>query len=394
MEYPDDNREKNTGPDTGAGGKKHRGAEEGAGTGKKDGILCVVFILLLAGGFLLCLFLPKDRYSESERRMLTPMPVLSAESVWSGWFMSGFEDYAADAFPFRDAFRGIKAAAARNVFFRQDNNGIYEADGFLAAMEYPMDRDSLVRAVERFRLVCGKYLTDENKVYLCVIPDKNCFLAEESGHLSMDYADFEKQMADLADFAEYIPVSDLLERDDYYRTDTHWRQERILDVADRLARAMGTELVQDYEIRTLEQDFYGVYHGQAALPLAPDRLQYVVGEDILACEVYDWQNGKEIAVYDMEKAAGRDPYEMFLSGSLSLLTVKNPHARTDKKLVLFRDSFGSSIAPLLAGGYAQITLVDIRYIHPEQLGQFVDFENCDVLFLYSTLVLNHSGTLK
>ena len=74
--------------------------------------------------------------------------------------------------------------------------------------------------------------------------------------------------------------------------------------------------------------------------------------------------------------------------------MKNPHARTDKKLVLFRDSFGSSIAPLLAGGYAQITLVDIRYIHPEQLGQFVDFENCDVLFLYSTLVLNHSGTLK
>ena len=38
MEYPDDNREKNTGPDTGAGGKKHRGAEEGEGTGKKDGI--------------------------------------------------------------------------------------------------------------------------------------------------------------------------------------------------------------------------------------------------------------------------------------------------------------------------------------------------------------------
>ena len=308
--------------------------------------------------------------------------------------MSGFEDYAADAFPFRDVFREMKALSARNVFFRRDNNGIYESEGFLAAMEYPMDRDSLVRAAERFRLVCGKYLTDENKVYLSVIPDKNCFLAGESGHLSMDYADFEKQMADLADFAEYIPVSDLLERDDYYRTDTHWRQERIADVADRLARAMGTELTQDYEIRTLEQDFYGVYHGQAALPLAPDRLRYVVGEDISACEVYDWQNGKEIPVYDMEKAAGRDPYEMFLSGSLSLLTVTNPNARTDKKLVLFRDSFGSSIAPLLAGGYAQITLVDIRYIHPEQLGRFVDFGNSDVLFLYSTLVLNHSGTLK
>ena len=36
-------------------------------------------------------------------------------------------------------------------------------------------------------------------------------------------------MANLADFAEYISISDLLERDDYYKTDTHWRQEKITD---------------------------------------------------------------------------------------------------------------------------------------------------------------------
>ena len=85
---------------------------------------------------------------------------------------------------------------------------------------------------------------------------------------------------------------------------------------------------------------------------------------------------------------------MFLSGSLSLITIKNPNAQTDRKLVMFRDSFGSSIAPLLTSGYAQIDLVDIRYIHPDLLWQFVDFEGCDVLFLYSTLVLNNSDTIK
>ena len=85
---------------------------------------------------------------------------------------------------------------------------------------------------------------------------------------------------------------------------------------------------------------------------------------------------------------------MFLSGPISLVTIENPGARTDKKLVIFRDSFGSSIAPLLTGGYAEITLADIRYIHPDLLEQFVDFEGCDVLFLYSTLVLNHSETIK
>ena len=85
---------------------------------------------------------------------------------------------------------------------------------------------------------------------------------------------------------------------------------------------------------------------------------------------------------------------MFLSGSLSLITIENPNATTDKELVIFRDSFGSSIAPLLVEGYAKVTLVDIRYIASDLVGRFVDFENQDVLFLYSTLVLNNSVTLK
>lgn len=361
---------------------------------KKNTVVCILFALLLSGGFVLCLFLPKPVYSDSERRGLSPMPKLSADSVWSGRYMSDFEDYAADAFPFRDTFRSIKALTAGGIFYRQDNNGIYVSDGYIAAMEYPVNEDSMNRAVERFCYICEKYLTDENKVYLSVIPDKNCFLAKESGHLSIDYAEFERKMAKKADFAVYIPVSDLLEKEDYYKTDTHWRQEKIADVADRLAQSMNTALVQDYETHTLTEDFYGVYYGQAALPLMPDTLQYMTGEAIENCMVYDWQNGVEISVYDMEKALGRDPYEMFLSGSLSLITVENKNAGTDKELVLFRDSFGSSIAPLLVSGYSKITLVDIRYIHPDLLGQFIDFSGCDVLFLYSTLVLNHSETIK
>ena len=91
---------------------------------------------------------------------------------------------------------------------------------------------------------------------------------------------------------------------------------------------------------------------------------------------------------------GRDPYEMFLAGPKSLLTVKNTRAATDRRLIIFRDSFGSSIAPLLFEGYAEIALIDIRYLSSEMLRNFVEFDNCDVLFLYSTLVLNNSETLK
>ena len=54
----------------------------------------------------------------------------------------------------------------------------------------------------------------------------------------------------------------------------------------------------------------------------------------------------------------------------------------------------SALAPLLVSGYAKVTLVDIRYIQSAMLGQFLSIDDQDVLFLYSTLVLNSSSGLR
>ena len=76
------------------------------------------------------------------------------------------------------------------------------------------------------------------------------------------------------------------------------------------------------------------------------------------------------------------------------MTIENPHSENKRELVVFRDSFGSSIAPLLAQGYFRVTLIDIRYLHPDMLPRIIEFKNQDILFIYSTLVLNNSETIK
>lgn len=371
---------------------------------RKNIITFTLFGAFFAAAFLACVFLPKKTYSHSERRPLAAMPEFSVKTVANGHFMSGFERYSQDTFPLRDQFRTLKALTATDLFLKKDNNGIYEADGYAAAMEYPMDETSLEHAASRFRYVYDTCLDETNRVFFSVIPDKNRYLAEESGHLSMDYALFEQKMAQLVDFAQYISISDLLEKEDYYKTDTHWRQEKITDVAQRLldemspshspAAASGSHTDADCRPVTATENFSGVYAGQSALPLKPEPLIYLTNDMLEGCSVYDWQNSREIPVYDTDRANGKDPYELFLSGSLSLITIDNPNASSDRELVLFRDSFGSSIAPLLVKDYARITLADIRYIQPAYLTKLVDFEGCDVLFLYSTLVLNNSDTLK
>ena len=202
---------------------------------------------------------------------------------------------------------------------------------------------------------------------------------------------------------EFIDIRSFLSIEDYYKTDTHWRQEKILDVAREIAAKMGVTLTAEYEEKLLDNPFYGVYYGQSALPLPADEMRYLTNDILENCIVFDHTSGKEMSVYDMEKAFGKDPYEMFLGGSLSLITIDNPNATTDKELIIFRDSFGSSIAPLLAEGYAKVTIVDVRYILSNILGNLtdirtgekvLDFKNADVLFLYSTLVLNNSSTIK
>ena len=42
--------------------------------------------------------------------------------------------------------------------------------------------------------------------------------------------------------------------------------------------------------------------------------------------VYNYQEDKAMPMYDLDKVKGKDPYEMFLGGPLSLVTIENPNA--------------------------------------------------------------------
>lgn len=343
----------------------------------------------------LCWLKPAHTYSVTERRKLAQMPKLSAKTVKDVAFMTKFEEYALDQFPFRESFRRMKAWVSDNVFQKSDNNEIYVADGYAVKMEYPFREEALNHAGKSFQRLYDDYLKDRgSSIYLSLIPDKNYFLAEETGHLSMNYETFVCAVTERMPYAEYVDLMEALEIGDYYKTDIHWRQEQIVDGAKKLAAAMNVQISGDYEINRLKEPFYGVYFGQSALPLQGEELCYLTNEALDGCVVYNYETDTYGGIYDPEKASGNDPYELFLSGPVSLMTIENPNAHTDRELIVFRDSFGSSLIPLLAEGYHKITLIDIRYMQSSLLENYMDFTGQDVLFLYSTTVLNHGETLK
>ena len=332
-----------------------------------------------------CIFGEKAEFSDSERRALAKFPELSVDTVISGEFAKKFEEYATDVFPARDLWRSIKAYARLGLFMQKDNNKIFLKDGHLSKLEYPANYSMADHAIELFEKINDNYLNDTNNLYFAMIPDKNKYLAD----LSLDYTEFEKYMTDGLAFAESINIGDMLEADDFYYTDTHWRQEAITDIASHIAQSMGSSISGEYETVVTDMPFNGVYVGQSALNVEPDTLSYLTNDTIKGYKVQGAS-----AVYDMTKAESRDPYEMFLSGNQPLVTIKNPADTSGRRLIIFRDSFGSSIAPLLAEGYSETILIDLRYVSSGMLGNFVDFSNADVLFMYSTLLLNSSLSLK
>lgn len=358
--------------------------------------------VFLLGGTLLaltlaCWFKPATEYSDSERRALAAFPALTTETISSGKFMSEFETYTLDQFPLRDTFRGIKSFSTLYLFGEAEVNDLYIYDGYVTKAEYPLVQPMIDNAAKKFQFLYDNYMADKNvNVYLSIVPDKNFFAGDKDHQLSMDYEALVNSMKEQSPYMEYIDIFPSLSLENYYYTDTHWKQETLLPTAQTLAQAMDAELATEYTTNILTEDFEGVYYGQLALPLKPDTLQYLTNDILNSCIVTSYNTGKpEIKeMYDLSKADSKDPYEMYLCGNDALVTIENPAATTDKELVIFRDSFGSSIAPLLTTGYRKVTLVDIRYINSAMLGYFVEFNDQDVLFLYSTLVLNSSTSFK
>lgn len=362
----------------------------------KNLVTTVVFLLLVFGFSLLCIFRAPAEYSESERRPLAQFPNISINTVINGSAIKGFDDFSVDQFPFREQFRKLYMWYRFNVNNIGEANGYAESDGVIVKIDSEINQTSLDRVVAKFNDIYEKLLKDKSsKVYLSVIPDKNYFYSEIHGNPALDYEKFVSFLRENLSEMEYIDIFDTLSLDDYYKTDTHWSQDKILAVRDKIAAALGVSdsMASEYTTNSLE-GFAGVLLGQSLIDVPKDTIHYLTNDVLDGCTVTDYETGKTLGIYDLEKFNSKEPYDIFLSGTKALLRIDNPAAKEKKEIVIFRDSFGSSLIPLLAEGYSSIYIVDIRYVASSMLGNMIDFEGKDVLFLYSTLILNSNPDFK
>lgn len=252
--------------------------------------------------------------------------------------------------------------------------------------------------INKINEISDKYLKDMN-IYFTLIPNKEYYLDEQNKQQFNQIENIVRSKVN--NNIKYFTIKETLKLEDYYRTDMHWKQESLQSTIEKIQQELNINVENTnnkYEEKSLG-DFYGQYYKEINdNNIKPDELKYLSNKVLENCTVYNLENKKEEKIYNLDKVnETKNKYDLFLSGATSISIIKNKEINNNKKLILFRDSFGSSIAPILTENYEEIILIDIRYVNYTILENYINFEeykNADVIFLYNTRVINKSGIFK
>lgn len=350
----------------------------------KNKIFVFGFLIIIYGFMMISIFDKNLEVSYNERRQLATLPSFEFSTKLS----NKVEKYLLDHFPLRDEFRKIKGIFSYKVLFKLENNDVYFKDNYVFKSMYPTNKKSIDN-YNKYLDKINSLFTSDNNVYLMIIPDKNYYLNDKN-FLNIDY---DYLYNNVGINYNKIDIRDVLELDDFYYTDTHWRQENLDKVIKRIDSKMNFGYKNiDYTNNTYSK-FYGIYYGES-LNSKPDTINYLTNDIINSSKVYYLENNKLTSVYNPSKLTGMDGYDVYLDGASSYIEITNDMSESNKELVIFRDSFGSSISPLFINYYSKITVIDNRYISSEYFTKLIEFNNQDILIMNSTMIINDSFTLK
>lgn len=343
----------------------------------KDIVVSLVFLFTIISLFLINVIKKDTDISIAERRKLATMPELTTKSLFDGTYFKKFDSYVTDQFIKRDTFRKIKIDIELST--KGEYNNLYMYDDYIVEEIFPLNTNSINNLTNKINYIKNTYLNNNSNIYYTIIPDKNYFV--NKCNLKLDYNKLQDMMKNNLTNLNYINIFDKLTLDNYYKTDTHWKQEDLFNVANN-------------NVENTVTTFKGSYAGRLSVTKDIDTIKTISNPSIDNSSVYNYETKKYTKIYDYDKLKSLDKYDIYLSGASSIIDIVNPTSNSNKELIVFRDSYGSSLVPLLIDGYRKITVIDIRYVSSRILNNYIKFDNQDVLFMYSILTINNSFSMR
>ncbi|SFW12496.1 DHHW family protein [Ruminococcus flavefaciens] len=385
----------------------------------------VAISAIFAGGFVYVTLLPHETKADDENRYLTKFPEFSAKSYASGEFTEGVADYFDDTVHDRAHIKEFISDYIMQLKGRKYGADGEEAELFgsgfekkaavittapvttaasvstsvttavpeattAPAEEAPADgeltNNILIVNKRGVTLYSGAWgaeqeyasyvslykekLPDVN-VYSMVLPTSSSFYLPEK-YQNLAYS--EKEDFDRLDAALHnvIPIDaySILDahKDEaiYSRTDHHWQPLGAYYAAQQFALTAGVPYpeLSEYETVTLP-GYVGtlyMYTQSATLMNNPEDFVYYKPKTPVTVTQYNTRFENPVAanlLLDPSYMANSGYYMVF--GADERIVHVNTECKNGRTLVIFKDSYGNALLPMLTGSFENIYLCDIRY---------------------------------
>ena len=347
----------------------------------------LVFVFVLA---ILLAALPKQDYSENEKRVLSLFPDFTAEGLFDGTWFKDIETFVSDQFPFRDTFVGINAYF-NLITGRNGVNGVYKCDdGYLIADPDELDINRTVRngeIISEFTKTSGLPAT------LIIVPTPGYIMDDvlPSNHKSYHDDEIFATAAEELDGVTLLDIREVFNENKadiqiYFKTDHHLTTAGSYLMYEQFCDLKGITPVSDFSKKEVLENFYGTNYSKSGLWLEePDTVEIwhssnsyeyeVIIDDISEKNTYD-------SLYFYEHDENMDKYPVFLNGNHALVTIKNKSVTNGEKLLVIKDSYSHCFSTFLCENYEEIYLVDLRYFRNSTSELIAENGITELLYLF------------
>ena len=368
-------------------------AEDFVQPSKVTRIAGAAFVGVLVLMFVLNIVIKDTLYSDQENRVFQQFPKFSIGNYLSGRFESQLDNYASDQFAGRSAFIKIKSSADLTIG-QIKANGVFKAkeNYLMEDIAYP-DEASVNADITALRKFKKKY--PNKKMYFMLVPNAANILSDKlpAGVVTHDQnADIDRVLKAVKEIGyKPIDVRDELNKASkkeqvYYRTDHHWTTDGAFVAYKKAAKVMGLKSETEYDVKVVKKDFVGTLYSKSGFTNGrKDAIKiYMPKGDKYLNSVIRYKDKKEKTTmyYNMDNLDIKDAYTVFGGTNQSLITISTP-TKTNKHLLVVKDSYANCFIPFLTQDYRTITIVDPRYYYENIATVIKADEIDDVLFLYN-----------
>jgi len=361
------------------------------------------FFGLLAAFSLFTVFLPKNDFSEEENRYLEKFPEFSLQNLLSGEYMKGLESYVSDHFAGRLFW--IKSKTQMELLQGKNKiNGVYVLKDRLAEEMPTPDYSDVDKSLDKIVSFVKK---NGKPAYFMLAPTSIGIYSDELPQNAPSYDEkkfidyvYKKLSGDLTAIDVYSTLYSSKDEYIYYRGDHHWTSLGAYYAYYAASKKMGYAAASwgSFDIEHASSDFRGTLFSKTLYDrIEPDIIDLYTrknGADVLEVEIND---GKEIKKYDSmyfrEYLGKKDKYSVFFGTNQPLVTVRT-NLQNGGKLLVFKDSYAHCLVPFLTQNYAEITMVDLRYLNSD-IEKMVDAEKYDkILFIYNCVTFAEDKNIR